>query len=223
MRYEARVGPWAHMRWARPRTLEIWYEYPYHRARFEWSNIEGGIAYWTFLLPLDERTTRVFFVFCYDRLRVAWLPFALGHGLVRMVLRLIQPAVRRLLDQDGLALEAERGGVGAPFRPADPGTQPRRGAGGRPDGRQVGALHGGGARRRFGLTGPQERPGGPRRLSSADTRAHALNSGGTRCAVRPIRARRGARFPDTWSSAAQTRLESSGGGGAFDVNHGGMP
>jgi hypothetical protein len=124
MRYEARIGPFAHRRWAEPRVLEIAYEYPYHRARFQWSNIDGGIAYWTFLLPIGPRTTRVFFVFCYDRLAPRFFPLPLGHGIVRMFLRLIQSSVRRLLGQDGLALEAEQAGWERHFEQAIPDLNP---------------------------------------------------------------------------------------------------
>ena len=108
MRYEARVGPFAHRPWAEPRLLEIFYDYPYHRARFQWSNIRGGIAYWTFLLPVSVRATRVFFVFCYDRLELDFFPLRLGHGAVRAFLTAIHGSVRRLLGQDGFALEAEQ-------------------------------------------------------------------------------------------------------------------
>jgi phenylpropionate dioxygenase-like ring-hydroxylating dioxygenase large terminal subunit len=110
MRYEARIGPLAQTRRARPRTVEIAYEYPYHRARFAWSNVEGAITYWTLLLPLDARTTRVFFVFCYDRLRLPFLPVPLGRRLVRALLRLTKPVVVPLLRRDGFALEAEQDG-----------------------------------------------------------------------------------------------------------------
>ena len=90
--------------------LEICYDYPYHRARFEWSGIEGRITYWTFLLPSDVTTTRVFFMFCYDRLRIPWIPFRIGHRLLTGFLRLGNAVVRPLLDQDGFALEAEQRG-----------------------------------------------------------------------------------------------------------------
>jgi hypothetical protein len=113
MRYEAKVGPLVGVRSAPPSVLEIAYEYPYHRARFEWSGIAGRIIYWTFLLPLDTVTTRVFFMFCYDRLRIPWLPFALGHRSLTWVLRLGNAVVKPLLRQDGFALEAEQRGYEA--------------------------------------------------------------------------------------------------------------
>ncbi|HXD97036.1 MAG TPA: hypothetical protein VN646_10865 [Candidatus Acidoferrum sp.] len=112
MRYEARVGPLVRRR-VPPSPMTIGYEYPYHWAAFEWSGIRGRIKYWTFLLPLDERTTRVFFVMMYDALRVAALPVPLSRRAVRWLLRAAQPTVRSLLDQDGVALEAEQAGYEA--------------------------------------------------------------------------------------------------------------
>ena len=68
--------------------------------------------------------TRVFFVFCYDRLRPSFLPVGLGHGAVRTFLQLIQPAVRRLLGQDGRALEAEQAGWDRHFEQPIPDLNP---------------------------------------------------------------------------------------------------
>ena len=113
MRYEAKVGPLARRDSVAPSVLEICYEYPYHRARFEWSGIIGRITYWTFLLPIDTTTTRVFFMFCYDTLRMPWLPVPLGHRPLTWLLRLGNVVVRPLLDQDGGALEAEQRGYEA--------------------------------------------------------------------------------------------------------------
>jgi 4beta-methylsterol monooxygenase len=110
--YEARVGPLVRRR-VPPSPMTIGYEYPYHWAAFEWSGIRGRIKYWTFLLPMDERTTRAFFVMLYDTLRVAALPVPLPHRAVRWLLRAAQPTVRSLLDQDGTALEAEQAGYEA--------------------------------------------------------------------------------------------------------------
>lgn len=115
MRYEAKVGPFAHKRWANPRCLEICYDYPYHWARFEWSNIEGKIKYWTFLLPIDDHNTRLFFLFCYDRMKFPWLPWRVGHRWIRLALRMSDPVIRSLLDQDGQALAAEQAGYDSSF------------------------------------------------------------------------------------------------------------
>lgn len=114
MRYEALVGPLHRRATSRPKPLTIAYEYPYHRATFEWSGIEGRISYWSFLTPLDMRTTRVFFMFCYDTLRIPRVPFPIGHRLTTAVLRLAnRPLVLPLLEEDGFALEAEQDGYDA--------------------------------------------------------------------------------------------------------------
>jgi hypothetical protein len=109
MRYEALVGPLYRRRGSTPRPLTVCYDYPYHWARFEWSGMAGRISYWSFLLPVDRRTTRVFFMFSYDTLRIPWLPFPIGHRLMTWILRLAdRPIVRPLLGEDGFALEAEQ-------------------------------------------------------------------------------------------------------------------
>ncbi len=110
MRYEARVGPLLRASGAPPNVLTIGYEYPYHWAHVSWSNIEGRITYRTFMLPLDARTTRVFFMFCYDTLRIRGLPLALGHRVLRGLLHLGNVITLPLLRQDGFALEAEQDG-----------------------------------------------------------------------------------------------------------------
>lgn len=107
--YEAKVGPMIRSARSTARPMAICYDYPYHRARFEWSNIEGRIQYWTFVLPIDARTSRVFFVFCYDALRVGWLPFRIGHRAMTAFLWAAHRLVP-LLEQDGFALEAEQEG-----------------------------------------------------------------------------------------------------------------
>jgi nitrite reductase/ring-hydroxylating ferredoxin subunit len=109
LRYEAKVGPLIHLARVAPRPMDICYDYPYHRARFEWSGIEGAIQYWTFILPIDLRTSRVFFVFCYDRLRLPGVPFAIGHRVLTAALWVAHRVVP-LLEQDGFALEAEQDG-----------------------------------------------------------------------------------------------------------------
>jgi len=112
MRYEAKVGPRARGHVA-PSMMTICYEYPYHWASVEWSGIRGSIKYWTFLLPMDIRTTRVFFVMSYDALHVSGVKLTLSRRAVRLVLWAAQPVVRSLIAQDGMALEAEQAGYEA--------------------------------------------------------------------------------------------------------------
>ena len=51
--------------------MELGYEYPY-----QWSDTGGKIKHWCFVLPQDERTTRVFFLFYFDALKIPFTPFA---------------------------------------------------------------------------------------------------------------------------------------------------
>jgi hypothetical protein len=114
MRYEALVGPLYRLRGSAPQPLTVCYEYPYHWARFQWSGMTGRISYWSFLLPIDVNTTRVFFMFSYDTLRIPWVPFPIGHRLMTWILRgADRPIVRPLLGEDGFALEAEQRGYEA--------------------------------------------------------------------------------------------------------------
>ena len=92
-------------------SIELCYEYPY-----QWSNTGGKIRHWCFLLPLDERTTRVFFLFYFDALKLPVLP-------VRVPRWLMTPAPPRGKSapdqaapaQDRFAVEAEQEGHLAHF------------------------------------------------------------------------------------------------------------
>src|SRR3989442_12782816 len=80
--------------------IELCYEYPY-----QWSNTGGGIKHWCFLLPLDECTTRVFFLFYFNALRIPFTRFRLPRWLMKPVLRAANRFhIRPLLAQDGLAV-----------------------------------------------------------------------------------------------------------------------
>jgi hypothetical protein len=85
-------------------AMELCYEYPY-----QWSNTDNKIKHWCFVLPIDERTTRVFFLFYFDALIIPFTSWRIPQWLMTYVLKianllLIQP----LLSQDGVAVEAEQ-------------------------------------------------------------------------------------------------------------------
>jgi phenylpropionate dioxygenase-like ring-hydroxylating dioxygenase large terminal subunit len=87
-------------------AMELAYEYPY-----QWSNTGDRIKHWCFVLPRDERSTRVFFLFYFDALKIPFTPVRIPRWLMATVLRaanrlLIGP----LLSQDGVAVEAEQEG-----------------------------------------------------------------------------------------------------------------
>jgi 4beta-methylsterol monooxygenase len=87
-------------------SMELAYEYPY-----QWSNIDDQIKHWLFVLPIDERTTRTFFLFYFKEFKVPFLPLHIPKRLMRPFLKvsnklLIEP----LLRQDLYAVEAEQAG-----------------------------------------------------------------------------------------------------------------
>lgn len=85
------------------RSIELCYEYPY-----QWTNTGDSIKNWSFMLPIDERTTRVFFLFYFDALTIPLLSIKTPKWLTQMVLNIAKPLVfKPILDQDGIALEAE--------------------------------------------------------------------------------------------------------------------
>lgn len=85
-------------------AMELCYDYPY-----QWSNTDGKIKHWCFFLPIDEQTTRTFFLFYFESLRVPLtrvrIPRVLMTPLLRAANRLL---VAPLLRQDGEAVEAEQ-------------------------------------------------------------------------------------------------------------------
>lgn len=117
MRYDAQVGMgpisglFVDRRRVDTTSMELCYEYPY-----QWSDTGGKIKGWTFLLPIDERTTRVFFLFYFEALKVPLLPLRIPRALTTLVLRAANALhVKPLLRQDGFAVEAEQEGYEARF------------------------------------------------------------------------------------------------------------
>lgn len=86
------------------RSIELCYEYPY-----QWTNTGDSIKNWSFMLPVDERTTRVFFLFYFDALKIPLISLKTPKWLTQMVLNIAKPLVfKPILDEDGFALEAEQ-------------------------------------------------------------------------------------------------------------------
>ena len=87
-------------------AMSLCYEYPY-----QWSNTDGKIRHWCFFLPIDERTTRTFFLFYFESLRLPLAPIRIPRRLMSLVLRVSNRVlIRPLLAQDGFAVEAEQRG-----------------------------------------------------------------------------------------------------------------
>lgn len=86
--------------------IALGYRYPY-----QWSNTGDHIKHWCFLLPIDESTTRAFFIFYFKTFKIPFVPVRMPRRMMQAFLRLgrklhIQP----LLEQDGFAVEAEQRG-----------------------------------------------------------------------------------------------------------------
>jgi phenylpropionate dioxygenase-like ring-hydroxylating dioxygenase large terminal subunit len=84
--------------------MDLAFDYPY-----QWSNTGDRIKHWCFLLPIDERTTRVFFLFYFDALKIPLTPFRIPRLVMAPFLQLANRfLVGPLLSEDGVAVEAEQ-------------------------------------------------------------------------------------------------------------------
>jgi phenylpropionate dioxygenase-like ring-hydroxylating dioxygenase large terminal subunit len=91
--------------------IELGWEYPY-----QWSNTDGMIKHWCFVLPEDERTSRVFFLFHFHpkSLKVPFVPVFFPRIVMNPILKIAnQVLVRPLLEEDGYACAAEQEGYEA--------------------------------------------------------------------------------------------------------------
>lgn len=84
--------------------MDLCFDYPYQR-----SNTDDRIKHWCFVLPVDQRTTRVFFLFYFDALKIPFTPIRIPQRLMKLVLTIANRVlIRPLLSQDGFAVEAEQ-------------------------------------------------------------------------------------------------------------------
>ena len=84
--------------------IELCYQYPY-----QWSNTDDAIKHWLFVLPIDERTTRLIFLFYFKSLKIPLLPVRIPRFAMKRVLKISNRLlIRPLLDQDRFAVEAEQ-------------------------------------------------------------------------------------------------------------------
>lgn len=89
--------------------MTLCYEYPY-----QWSNTDDQIKHWLFVLPMDECTTRAFFLFYFKSLKIPLAPFAIPRTAMSLVLKLANRLlIKPLLSEDGFAVEAEQEGYEA--------------------------------------------------------------------------------------------------------------
>ena len=86
--------------------MDLCYQYPY-----QWSNTDDAIKHWLFVLPVDERTTRVFFLFYFKSLKIPLLPVRIPRFAMTAMMKVANRAlIGPLLSQDGFALQAEQEG-----------------------------------------------------------------------------------------------------------------
>ena len=91
--------------------IELCHEYPY-----QWSNTGGKIKHWCFVLPIDERTSRAFFLFYFDALKIPLTPLRIPRWLVAPLLKIANSiSIKPLLRQDGFAVEREQEGYDVHF------------------------------------------------------------------------------------------------------------
>jgi nitrite reductase/ring-hydroxylating ferredoxin subunit len=84
--------------------IELGFDYPY-----QWSNTGDRIKHWCFLLPVDEQTTRAFFLFYFDALKIPFTPFRIPRALMTPFLSVANRLlIGPLLSEDGVAVEAEQ-------------------------------------------------------------------------------------------------------------------
>ncbi len=87
-------------------SMDLCYDYPY-----QWSNTDDQIKHWLFVLPIDERTTRTFFLFYFKEFKVPGLPLHIPQRIMTPVLKVSNKLlIRPLLRQDLFAVEAEQEG-----------------------------------------------------------------------------------------------------------------
>ena len=86
--------------------IELCFQYPY-----QWSNTDDEIKHWLFVLPIDERTTRTFFLFYFKSLKIPLLPVRIPRFAMTTVLKVANRLlIGPLLAQDRFAVEAEQQG-----------------------------------------------------------------------------------------------------------------
>ena len=91
--------------------MRLCYDYPH-----QWSNTDDWIRHWCFVLPIDEHTTKVFFLFYYKSLKFPGTSRIIPRRVMKPFLKIANKLLMRpLLDEDGVAVEAEQAGYEAHF------------------------------------------------------------------------------------------------------------
>jgi phenylpropionate dioxygenase-like ring-hydroxylating dioxygenase large terminal subunit len=87
------------------------YDYPYL-----WVGVGAVFKLWNFMLPIDERTTRIFMLACTESMRVPFTKRAPPAVLLKYAIKIAREIlVRPLFDEDGWSTEAEQQGYDQHF------------------------------------------------------------------------------------------------------------
>ncbi len=87
-------------------SMTLALEYPYQR-----SSTDGKIKHWCFVLPIDENTTRAFFLFYFDCFVVPFTKVKIPKRVMKPFLKISNELlIKPLLREDGIAVEAEQVG-----------------------------------------------------------------------------------------------------------------
>jgi hypothetical protein len=87
-------------------SMELGYEYPY-----QWSNTDNQIKHWLICLPIDEQTTKGFFLFHFKNFKVPGTPLSVPRFLMEPIIKIANRIqITPLLGEDGVAVEAEQAG-----------------------------------------------------------------------------------------------------------------
>jgi len=89
--------------------MTLCYAYPY-----QWSNTDNAIKHYLFVLPINERKSRVFFLFYFKSLKIPLVPVRIPRLAMTAVMRVANRLlIGPLLAEDQFALEAEQAGYEA--------------------------------------------------------------------------------------------------------------
>ena len=87
-------------------AMTLAFDYPYQR-----SDTDGKIKHWCFILPIDETTTRTFFLFYFDSFIVPFTKVKIPRRLMKPFLKISNELlIKPLLREDGVAVQAEQAG-----------------------------------------------------------------------------------------------------------------
>ncbi len=90
-------------------AMELCFQYPY-----QWGNTGGRVKHWVFLMPLDNATTKVFFMFYFNQVKVPFTRLHFPQRLMGAVLRVFNPIfIKPVVSQDGDAVAWEQAGYDA--------------------------------------------------------------------------------------------------------------